>query len=334
MTPALGQTVAPMASPAVSSPKALITGGAGFIGSHLAQELCQRGAKVVVLDNFASGNRGNLDWAGAGSGLELVEGCVSDAALLRRLLPGCEWVFHQAAVVSVPQSIQDPLLSHRINLQASLDLLLAARDSGAKRVVFASSAAVYGESASEVKTEADAVAPVSPYGLQKYASERYAQLFHSLYGLPTVALRYFNVFGPRQSFDSPYSGVIARFCTEMLAGRSPTIFGDGLQSRDFAPVSTVVAANLAAVTQPISAVAGEVFNVAGGNSVTLLDLVTEINAQTSQQLRPKHEAARNGDIRHSKACLQKTSQVLGLSPCADWREGLRATLEFYRSAGL
>lgn len=317
-------------SPA-TAPKALITGGAGFIGSHLAQELCSRGASVIIVDNFATGSTANLAWSNSRAALEVVEGCVSDEALMRRLVQGCEWVFHQAAVVSVPQSIEAPLESHRINLDASLCLLLAARDAGVQRMVLASSAAVYGDSPAPLKSESDPILPLSPYGLQKYGSERYAQLFHSLYGLPTVALRYFNVFGPRQSFNSPYSGVIARFCTEMLAGRAPTLFGDGLQSRDFAPVSTVVAANLAAVTQPAEKVGGEVFNVAGGQSVSLLDLVAEINAQTGQQLQPLHQPTRLGDIRHSSACLAKSRNQLEFNPVEDWREGLRRTLDFYRS---
>jgi UDP-glucose 4-epimerase len=319
-----------MSKPPASSPKALITGGAGFIGSHLAQALCAMGARVVIVDNFASGSSANLTWASAGSSLEVVEGCVTHNKLIDRHVADCDWVFHQAAVVSVPHSIDDPAGSHHINLDASLQLLLSAKRAGVKRVVLASSAAVYGDGASEQKRESDPVAPLSPYGLQKYASERYAQLFHQLYGLPTVALRYFNVFGPRQSFNSPYSGVIARFCTEMLEGRAPTLFGDGLQSRDFAPVSCVVAANLAAATQPVEKVAGEVFNVAGGESVSLLDLVAEINRQTGQSLQPVHEPARRGDIRHSRACMDKAKAQLGLAEQECWREGLRLTLDHYR----
>lgn len=220
--------------------KALITGGAGFIGSHLAQALCRRGAQVVVLDDLSSGGPQNLAWRSAGDDLEHVAGDARDEALLAKLVAGCDWVFHQAAVASVPQSVQQPLETNQTNLDATLKLLIAARDAGVRRFLFASSSAIYGESEVMSKHESLPTQPITPYGLQKYASERYCQLFHQLYGLPTVALRYFNVFGPRQSFNSPYAGVIARFCTAMLRGEAPVIYGDGSQSRDFVFIDNIV----------------------------------------------------------------------------------------------
>lgn len=310
--------------------KALITGGAGFIGSHIAQALCARGAEVVILDDLSTGDEANLKWAGQGDRIDFVKGSVTHQALIQKLVPGCHWVFHEAAIASVPQSVAQPAESNAVNLEASLNLLIAARDAGVRRFMFASSAAIYGDTAAPLKQESDPVLPLTPYGLQKYASERYGQMFHQLYGLETVALRYFNVFGPRQSFTSPYSGVIAKFCTLMLSGKAPLIFGDGLQSRDFAYIDNVVAANLLAAEQPAEKVAGRVFNIAGGTSVTLLDLVNELNQLTGQDLRPQHQPARSGDIRDSAADLTLARCDLGFEPQVSWREGLRQTLDFYR----
>ncbi len=311
--------------------KALVTGGAGFIGSHIAQALCARGAQVVVLDDLSTGDAdANLAWAGANDRIEFVKGCVTDAALVKKIIQGCDWVFHEAAIASVPQSVAQPLESNAINLEASLNLLVAAREAKVKRYMFASSAAIYGDTATPLKHEADPVLPLTPYGLQKYGSERYGQMFHHLYGLETVALRYFNVFGPRQSFTSAYSGVIAKFCTLMLEGKAPTIFGDGLQSRDFAYIDNVVAANLLAAERPAEKVAGRVFNVAGGVSVSLLDLVNELNRVTAQALVPFHQPARSGDIRDSAADLRAARQDLGYDPLVSWEDGLKHTLDFYR----
>ncbi len=311
--------------------KALVTGGAGFIGSHIAQALSARGAKVIVLDDLSTGDAAaNLAWAGQGSQVEFVQGCVGDTALITKLVQGCDWVFHEAAIASVPQSVAQPMESNAVNLEASLKLLIAARDAKVKRFMFASSAAIYGDSEAPLKKESDPVMPLTPYGLQKYGSERYGQIFHQLYGLETVALRYFNVFGPRQSFTSAYSGVIAKFCTMMLKGNAPTIFGDGLQSRDFAYIDNVVAANLLAAEQPAAKVAGRVFNIAGGVSVTLLDLVNELNHLTGQSLKPVHQPARSGDIKDSAADLTASRGDLGFDPQVSWQTGLRHTLDFYR----
>ncbi len=310
--------------------KALITGGAGFIGGHLAEALARQGARVTILDDLSTGSLNNLAWATGNADFDFVQGCVSDAPLVKKLIEGCDWVFHQAAIASVPQSVAQPLESNRVNLESSLALLVAARDAGVRRFVFASSAAIYGDTEAPLKHESHPVLPLSPYGLQKYASERYGQMFHQLFGLETVALRYFNVFGPRQSFNSPYSGVIARFCTMMLRGEIPTIFGDGLQSRDFAYIDNVVAANLLAAQRPAQEVAGQVFNIAGGQSVTLLDLIHELNHLTGQSIAPKHQPTRTGDIRHSAADLSAARARLAYDPQVSWQEGLRHTLQFYR----
>ncbi len=310
--------------------KALITGGAGFIGSHLAQALCRRGAKVVILDNLSTGAAHNLAWHAGGDDLELVSGDARDATLLAKLVSGCDWVFHEAAVASVPASVAEPLETNQHNLDATLKLLIAARDAGVKRFLFASSSAIYGESEVESKLEDLPPRPITPYGLQKYASERYCQLFHQLYGLPTVALRYFNVFGPRQSFNSPYSGVIARFCSTMLKGETPTIFGDGQQSRDFVFIDNVAQANLLAAEAPAENVGGRVFNVGTGSSISLLQLVADINKLTGQAIQPHFEPGRAGDIRHSQADVSALRSATGYQPAVSWEEGLRQTLDFYR----
>jgi nucleoside-diphosphate-sugar epimerase len=312
--------------------KALVTGGAGFIGSHLAEALCRRGAKVVVLDDLSLGSTANLTWKSSGDALELVEGDAGDAALLAQIVPGCDWVFHHAAMPSVPRSVAEPVESNRQNLDATLRLLVAARDAGVKRFLFASSSAIYGDAPVERKVETLPPAPLSPYALQKYAAEKYCQMFHALYGLPTVAFRYFNVFGPRQAFDSPYSGVIARFCTAMLHGEAPVIYGDGRQSRDFTYVENVVNANLLAVEADTERVAGQVFNCAAGRSVNLLEVVGALNRLTGQQLEPRFEPARAGDIRHSLADISRVSSVLGYQVGAGWETGLARTLDWYRSS--
>jgi UDP-glucose 4-epimerase len=310
--------------------KCLVTGGAGFIGSHIAQALCDRGANVIVLDDLSTGRIENLAWKTPAHQLDFVQGDAANQALLKKWVPGCDWVFHQAAIASVPRSVVDPLASHQANLDAALRVFIAARDAGVKRVVFASSSAIYGDTGDSPKTEDMPPRPISPYALQKYAAEKYGQLFHQLYELPTVSLRYFNVFGPRQAFDSPYSGVIARFCTTMLEHQPPVIFGDGQQSRDFIYVDNVVRANLLAAEAPPVRVAGRVYNIAGGQSINLLDLVDEINRQTRQSLAPAFEPPRAGDVRFSQADISAAQHDLGYDVTTTWQEGLRATLDFYR----
>jgi nucleoside-diphosphate-sugar epimerase len=310
--------------------KALVTGGAGFIGSHIAEALVRDGHAVTVLDNFSLGSKTNLEWARPGDRLEVVDGDAGDDALLRRVVPGCDWIFHEAAMPSVPRSVAEPVASNEHNLTATLRLLEAARAAQVKRFVFASSSSIYGDNDAPAKHESLPPDPLSPYALQKYAAETYCRMFHRFHGLPTVSLRYFNVFGPRQSFNSPYSGVIARFCTLFLKGETPVIFGDGLQSRDFTYIANVVAANLAVAAAPESAVAGRVFNIACGESITLLRLVADLNALTGINLVPRMEADRVGDVRHSKADISAARSAFGFSPSVSWEDGLRRTLDWYR----
>lgn len=309
--------------------RALVTGGAGFIGSHLAEELCRRGAKVFVLDNLSYGSADNLSWKRAGDDLEFVQGSVADRNLVRQLVRDCDCVFHQAAVASVPYSVAEPEQTNAENLDATLFLLAESRRAGVKRFVFASSCSVYGDLARPA-IESDPINPLSPYALQKYAAERYAQMFAQFHGLATVVLRYFNVFGPRQSFSSPYSGVIARFCTAALEGQQPVVFGDGRQTRDFVYVSNVVEANLlAAETEKAS---GHVFNIGTGVSTALLDLVAALGALTHAQMTPRFEPARGGDVRFSRGNISKAANLLGYAPKIALAEGLAKTLEFYRSS--
>jgi UDP-glucose 4-epimerase len=310
--------------------KALVTGGAGFIGSHLAEALCRRGAQVVALDDLSLGNAKNLDWKKSGDALEFVEGDVVDGVLVRRLMAGCDWVFHEAAMPSVPRSVAEPLKSNMQNLDAALQMLVLAREAGVKRFLFASSSAIYGDTEVAAKHEQLPPNPLSPYALQKYAAEKYGQLFHRLYDLPTVSLRYFNVFGPRQAFNSPYSGVIAKFCTGMLAGKAPLIYGDGQQSRDFTYIENVVRANLLAAEAPAEKVAGRVFNIAGGQSISLLQLVAELNRLTGQSLKPVFEPPRVGDVKSSLADVTAAREALGYQSAVSWEDGLKRTLEFYK----
>jgi nucleoside-diphosphate-sugar epimerase len=310
--------------------KVLITGGAGFIGSHIAEALAAQGAEIVILDNLSSGDTGNLAWKKPSDKVDLVQGSAGDRELVRKVIVGCDWVFHQAALPSVPISVANPLGTNADNLDATVEMLVAARDAKVSRFVFASSSSIYGDAPEEIKHESLPPDPLSPYALQKYGAEKYCQLFHQLYRLNTVALRYFNVFGPRQSFNSGYSGVIARFCTQMLKQEAPTIFGDGKQTRDFVYVQNVVSANLLAATAPAESVSGAVFNIGGGESVNLLELHAELNRQTGQSIQPKFEPARQGDVRSSSASIKAAQGRLGYQVLVPWKEGLGRTLDFYR----
>lgn len=285
----------------------------------------------MALDNLCLGSVENLAWKRGGDELDFVQGDVTDFKLVRDLVRGCDWVFHEAALPSVPLSVEKPMETNQQNLDATLQLLVAARDAKVKRFMLASSSAIYGDSDAAVKRETDLPMPLSPYALQKYGSERYAQMFYHLYGLETVSFRYFNVFGPRQSFDSPYSGVIAKFCTLMLAGKAPTIFGDGKQSRDFVSIRNVAAANLLGAEGPSNMVAGRVFNIGTGTSINLLDLVDELNRQTGQDLKPNFAPARAGDVRSSQADISAARAQLGYEAEVTWQQGLEETLDFYRA---
>jgi nucleoside-diphosphate-sugar epimerase len=305
----------------------LVTGGAGFIGSHLVEELLRRGERVRVVDNFFSGKRENLP---PSARIELVEGDLADAAVAARAVAGCEFVLHQAAIPSVPRSVKDPLTSHRANVDATLQVLLAARDAGVKRVVYAGSSSAYGDTPVLPKREDMKPHPQSPYALQKLVGEQYCQLFSKLYGLETVTIRYFNVFGPRQDPGSAYSGVISRFVKLLSEGQAPTIYGDGKQTRDFTYVSDVVRGVLLACHAP--AVSGEVINVAGGGRVSLLELLRTLQVILCQNIEPAFQPARDGDVRDSQADIFKARQLLGFEPEVSLEDGLRRTVTWYRTS--
>jgi nucleoside-diphosphate-sugar epimerase len=303
----------------------LVTGGAGFIGSHLAEELVRRGHTVRVADSLITGKRRNLDHLPQ---VEFLEGDLADFAVAERAVRGMDYVLHQAAIPSVPRSVQDPLTSNRANITAALNVLLAARDAGVRRLVYAGSSSAYGNTPTLPKREDMATHPLSPYALQKLVAEQYCQMFTQLYGFETVTIRYFNVFGPRQDPSSPYSGVISLFATALLEGRRPTIFGDGGQTRDFTYVANVVDGVLRACEAPKAA--GEVINVACGTRISLNDLLTAMNAIVGTTIAPVYEAERAGDVRDSQADISKAKALLGYSPTVALEEGLRHTLAWCR----
>ena len=305
------------------SRSALVTGGAGFIGSHLCDGLLAAGWQLRVLDDFSSGREANI--AHLAERVQLVRGDLRDAALLERLLPGVEVVFHQGGVPSVPRSVAEPERTNDVNLTGTLRVLEASRRAGVRRVVFASSSSAYGDTPVLPKVETMAPCPLSPYALQKYAAERYCQLFHRLYGLETVALRYFNIYGPRQDPKSEYAAVIPRFARACLAGEPPVVFGDGEQTRDFTFVADAVAANLLAADAPRAA--GEVMNVAGGRRVSLNQLLSEIRILTRARVEARYQPARPGDVRDSLADLSRARELLGYEPQVDLRTGLARTIE-------
>jgi len=307
----------------------LVTGGGGFIGSNLAEAILGQGDSVRVLDNFSTGRRSNLDaapaWAKAGGGtFELLEDDIRDAAACRRAVAGVDYVLHQAAIPSVQRSVNDPASSNDVNVNGTLNLLLAARDAKVKRFTMASSSSLYGESEVLPKVETMAPAPISPYGLQKLAGESYCGIFHRLYGLPTVALRYFNVFGARQDPGSEYSAVIPRFITAIKSGTTPTIFGDGEQTRDFSYIANVVQANLRACHAGPEAL-GEAYNIACGERISLNELVAILAGFAGRAVTPGYAAHRPGDIKHSLAGIDKAQRLLGYRPAVSVREGLRRT---------
>jgi nucleoside-diphosphate-sugar epimerase len=303
--------------------RVLVTGGAGFIGSNLAVELVRRGFDVRVLDNFATGHRANL--AGLQGEAEVIEGDIQSYERASRAIRGCEAVFHQAALPSVPRSVQDPLTSNATNVIGTLNVLLAARDLGVRRVVAASSSSVYGSNPSLPKHEDDPAVPISPYATAKMAAENYARSFYGVYGLETVALRYFNVFGPRQDPASEYAAVVPRFISQLAAGNRPVIYGDGEQSRDFTYVDNVVAANLLALDAEKAA--GRVYNVACGARITLNALLAHLNELLGTDLPPVYTEGRRGEVRHSLADISRIRDELGYEPAIELREGLRRTAE-------
>ena len=305
----------------------LVTGGAGFIGSHIAEALVARGDRVRILDNLSTGNAANL--ASFRDQIDFIEGDIVDPATVDRAVKGVDCVFHEAALASVQWSIDRPLDSHAACCTGTVNVLDAARRLGVRRVVFAASAAAYGDQPLSSKRETDQVDPLSPYAAAKLASEHYCHAFSAAFKLDTVALRYFNVFGPRQDPASPYSAVIPLFITAMLAGRRPKVFGDGRQSRDFVFVANVVQANLLAADAPN--VAGRTFNVAEGRATDLLKLISLLNELLGTNIKPKHEPARVGDVRESLADITQARKWLGYEPAVDFDEGLRKSIDYYRS---
>ncbi|MCB9833747.1 MAG: SDR family oxidoreductase [Planctomycetes bacterium] len=306
----------------------LITGGAGFIGSNLADALQARGDEVVVYDDFSSGRRENL--AHLEGKIRVVVGDVKELDDLRAAIAGCDYVLHQAAVPSVPRSMEDPLGSHEANSRGTLNVLLAARDAGVKRVVFAASSSAYGESPTLPKIETMLPAPKSPYAADKLHGEHLCQVFHTGYGLETVALRYFNVFGPRQNPNSDYAAAIPRFVTRILDDQSPIVFGDGEQSRDFTHIDNVVQANLKAMAAP--GAPGRVFNVGIGARITVNELIRTIGEILGKSVTIDYQPARVGDVLHSLASIDLARQHLGYEPTVDLAEGLRRTIDWYRAS--
>ncbi len=307
--------------------KVLVTGGAGFIGSHLTSALVDRGDEVIVVDNLSTGRHENLGHLEGR--FKLIRGDVLDREALRHAMAGVEIVFHQAALASVPRSIAAPLETHAACATGTLNVLEAARASGVNRVVYAGSSSAYGDQPFQSKRELDLPSPLSPYAVAKLTGEYYCQAFTASYGLPTVVIRYFNVFGPRQDPNSEYSAVIPKFVTTMLNGERPTIYGDGLQSRDFTYVDNVVCGNLAAA---ISANAvGKVINVACGAQITLLQLVASINNALNTNIEPIIAERRRGDVRSSLADLSLAREVLAYNPVIDFDEGLRRSVAYYRA---
>jgi len=305
----------------------LVTGGAGFIGSHLVEELVKQGQRVRVIDNLSTGKKENIKpFLGE---IEFIEGDIRDLELVRKAMDGVEYVLHQAAVPSVPRSVKDPLTSNSVNVEGTLNILVAARDADVKRVVYASSSSVYGDTPVLPKHEDMKQAPRSPYAVSKLGGELYCQAFYHVYGLEAVALRYFNVFGPRQDPKSQYAAVVPKFITALLHGEPPTIFGDGEQSRDFTYIENVVSANLLAAKAP--GAAGEVFNIACGERITINQLAGILRQLIRANIEPEHTPPRPGDVRDSLADISKARELLGYEGKVDVHEGLERTVEWYKS---
>ncbi|MBM3307072.1 MAG: SDR family oxidoreductase [Candidatus Eisenbacteria bacterium] len=307
----------------------LVTGGAGFIGSHLAERLAALGHDVRVLDNLSTGKRENL--AGLGGRVALIEADIRDLGAVREAVRGVDVVFHQAALASVPRSVDDPATSDEVNVRGTLNVLIASRDAGVGRLVYASSSSIYGNSPELPKREGMTPAPESPYAAGKLAGEHYCRVFSLLYGLPCVALRYFNVFGPRQDPSSQYAAVVPLFASALLASEQPVIYGDGEQSRDFTYVANVVDANLAAAGSRDAV--GQALNIACGSTTTVSDLCERLRLLCGADVRPRFARPRPGDVKHSWADVTRARSVLGFAPAVDLDEGLARTVEWFRAAG-
>lgn len=308
----------------------VVTGGAGFIGSHLTERLIRDGHHVRVIDNLTTGKLSNLTRLPQ-DGYTLHQVSITDLDAIRPIFEGADYVLHQAALPSVPRSIDDPITTHEFNVTGTLNVLIAAKEGGVKRVAYAASSSAYGEAVGEYKVETMPPHPLSPYGVSKLAGEFYCQAFTKSYGLETVALRYFNVFGARQDETSQYAAVIPRFIVALMRGEQPVIYGDGEQSRDFTYIDNVVHGNLLALTAPDAS--GEVMNLATGGRISLLDLITKINAQLGTSIEPKFEPARTGDIKHSRAGIDKAVELLDFSPIVDFETGLARTIQWFKERG-
>lgn len=306
----------------------LVTGGAGFIGSHITERLTRDGHAVRVLDNFSSGKPSNLE--SFKDEVEVINGDIRDAKTVADAMADVHIVFHEAALGSVPRSVADPVTTHEVNITGTLNVLLAARDAGVRRLVYASSSSVYGDTEELPKHEQMMPRPLSPYALSKLAGEHYISIFNRVYGFEAVSLRYFNIFGPRQDPESEYAAVIPKFVTALIEGRAPVIFGDGHQSRDFTYVENVVEANLLA--SEAEGVAGQAFNVACGGRYSLLELLDRLKQAIGSPVEPIHESARAGDVKDSQAAIESARDGFGYKVAVDFDEGLRRTVEWYKNS--
>jgi len=312
----------------IDTPTVLVTGGAGFIGSNLADRLIREGARVRILDNFSTGFRENLEEITGN--FDLVEGDVADASVVASAVKGVETIFHEAALPSVPRSVEDPVSTHQACVEGTFNLLLAAKDAGVRRFVYAASSSAYGDQPTLPKTETMAPAPMSPYAVAKLTGEYYASAFYRVYGLETVSLRYFNVFGPRQNPSSPYSGVISRFIDALMTGTRPVIYGDGEQSRDFTFIDNVVDANLRAASS--ASAPGLVMNAANGERVSLNSLLSTLKKITGKEIEAEYLDPRTGDVKHSQADNSLAVQTLGYENLVGLEEGLRKTLAWWQDS--
>ncbi len=311
-------------------PKVLVTGGAGFIGSNLTETLLKKGCIVRVLDNFSTGRRENLAFDKEYPSLEMIEGDICNLSTCQKAMRAVDYVFHQAALPSVQRSIEDPEVSNAINVGGTLNILLAAREEKVKRVIYASSSSIYGDTPTLPKHEEMSPNPLSPYALQKYVGEQYCRLFYQLYGLDTVSLRYFNIFGPKQDPNSLYSAVIPKFIDALLLNRSPIIFGDGEQSRDFTYIENVVQANLLAMSA--ERLHGEAMNIACGERTSLNQLLNILKDILGSAQSPIYEEPRKGDVRHSLADIHKGKEVINYAPIVGIEIGLKETVEFFKKS--
>ncbi len=306
----------------------LVTGGAGFIGSHLVERLVREGAEVVVLDDLSTGRREHLRTVR--DRIRFIRGSASSLEVCRRAMQGVDYVLHEAAVVSVPRSTRDPVTAHQVNATGTLNILVAAHEARVRRVVYAGSTAAYGDSADVPNHEALVPRPLSVYAASKLAGEDYCRAFCGTHGLETVVLRYFNIFGPRQNLESRYGAVIPLFITAALRGERPVIFGDGAQTRDFTFVTNVVDANLLACHAPAEEVVGEVFNIGSGEGTSISELWRRIGHLVGANVEPSHEAPRAGDVRHSVASITRGRERLGYAPVVTLEEGLQRTIAYFR----